>query len=96
MKKTILATVLAVELIAFPFSAIGQTTTNDPVFGTIALSLFKLPKDWKLVSVDYARSTPADVTLWFQNSKGEVFIVEGEYTTAGAFKKRSLGKILTQ
>jgi hypothetical protein len=85
---------LLLLLVLFGSFAFGQTVTNDPILGSgIPISMFKIPKDWKLITVDWNGSSSSQATLWFQSANGDVYIVNGDYSGNGSFQKRNIGKI---
>ena len=89
MKKLFLALSLMLGLLlGFPLEA--ARNTNDSALGSYLVSDFKIPKDWKLVSVQ-------GTTLWFQDQKNEIYIVHGELVGAAPFfQKNFMSKISVQ
>jgi hypothetical protein len=95
MKKTMLLPIIASSLLVCA-TAQADSSTRDPVLGQVYISDFKIPKDWKLVSVAYNGSSNTQAVLWFQSAAGEVFIVNGDYSNTSFIKKGvSIGKIST-
>jgi hypothetical protein len=94
MKKITLCALIALALITCT-SAYADTYERDPVLGNIFTSNFKIPKDWKLITVDYSVGGKSQAILWFQAASGDVFIVNGDYSYTSFDVKQSfpIGKI---
>ena len=83
-------------IVLFGSFAFGQQVINDPVLGSgIGVSTVKIPKDWKLITVDWYGAGATQAVLWFQSATGDVYIVNGDYSANGSFQKRNIGKIST-